>query len=73
MRRIVLDTETTGLSPAGGHRIIEVAAIVLEGRKVSKSHFHHYLDPEREVACPRDDMHLSSPPTRSVPLWHRFR
>lgn len=49
MRRIVLDTETTGLSPAGGHRIIEVAAIVLEGRKVSKNHFHHYLDPEREV------------------------
>ncbi|BBI99762.1 DNA polymerase III subunit epsilon [Ferrigenium kumadai] len=49
MRKIVLDTETTGLSPAGGHRIIEVAAIVLEGRKVSTSHFHHYLDPEREV------------------------
>jgi DNA polymerase-3 subunit epsilon len=49
MRKIVLDTETTGLSPAGGHRIIEVAAIVLEGRKVSQSHFHHYLDPEREV------------------------
>lgn len=49
MRKIVLDTETTGLSPAGGHRIIEVAAIVLEGRKVSNSHFHHYLDPEREV------------------------
>jgi DNA polymerase-3 subunit epsilon len=49
MRRIVLDTETTGLSPAGGHRIIEVAAIVLEGRKVSKHHFHHYVDPEREV------------------------
>ncbi|HXU93967.1 MAG TPA: DNA polymerase III subunit epsilon [Gallionella sp.] len=49
MRKIVLDTETTGLSPAGGHRIIEVAAIALEGRKVSTSHFHHYLDPEREV------------------------
>ncbi len=49
MRKIVLDTETTGLSPASGHRIIEVAAIVLEGRKVSTSHFHHYLDPEREV------------------------
>jgi DNA polymerase-3 subunit epsilon len=49
MRRIVLDTETTGLSPAGGHRIIEVAAIVLEGRRVSKNHFHHYVDPEREV------------------------
>lgn len=49
MRRIVLDTETTGLSPRDGHRIIEIAAIELEGRKVSRRHFHHYLDPEREV------------------------
>src|SRR5487761_2331607 len=49
MRKIVLDTETTGLYPEQGHRIIEIAAIELEGRKVSQKHFHHYLDPEREV------------------------
>jgi len=49
MRRIVLDTETTGLSPRDGHRIIEIAAIELDGRKVSRRHFHHYVDPEREV------------------------
>ena len=49
MRKIVLDTETTGLDPRRGHRIIEIAAIELDGRKVSKRHFHHYLDPEREV------------------------
>lgn len=49
MRKIVLDTETTGLDAKRGHRIIEIAAIELEGRKVSKRHFHHYLDPEREV------------------------
>ncbi len=49
MRKIVLDTETTGLDPRKGHRIIEIAAIELDGRKVSKRHFHHYLDPEREV------------------------
>ncbi len=49
MRKVVLDTETTGLDPKKGHRIIEIAAIELEGRKVSKKHFHHYLDPEREV------------------------
>ncbi|MDD2721695.1 MAG: DNA polymerase III subunit epsilon [Gallionella sp.] len=49
MRKIVLDTETTGLSPRDGHRIIEIAAIELDGRKVSRRHFHHYLDPEREV------------------------
>jgi DNA polymerase-3 subunit epsilon len=49
MRKIVLDTETTGLDPKQGHRIIELAAIELDGRKVTQRHFHHYLDPEREV------------------------
>ena len=49
MRKIVLDTETTGLYPEQGHRIIEIAAIELHGRQVTSRHFHHYLDPEREV------------------------
>ncbi len=49
MRKIVLDTETTGLYPEQGHRIIEIAAIELEGRRVTQRHFHQYLDPEREV------------------------
>ncbi len=49
MRQIVLDTETTGLDPRQGHRIIEVAAIELDGRKVSKNTFHRYLNPEREI------------------------
>jgi DNA polymerase-3 subunit epsilon len=49
MRRIVLDTETTGLDPKQGHRIIELAAIELEGRKVSLRRFHRYLNPEREI------------------------
>ena len=49
MRQIVLDTETTGLDPKQGHRIIEVAAIELDGRKVSDRTFHRYLNPEREI------------------------
>ncbi|MBK9160676.1 MAG: DNA polymerase III subunit epsilon [Nitrosomonadales bacterium] len=49
MRKIVLDTETTGLDPRQGHRIIELAAIELDGRKVSQSRFHRYLNPEREI------------------------
>lgn len=49
MRRIVLDTETTGLNPKEGHRIIELAAIELDGRKVSLRRFHRYLNPEREI------------------------
>jgi len=49
MRQIVLDTETTGLDPKQGHRIIEVAAIEMDGRKVSDRTFHRYLNPEREI------------------------
>lgn len=49
MRQIVLDTETTGLDPKQGHRIIEVAAIELNGRKVSERSFHRYLNPERDI------------------------
>lgn len=49
MKQIVLDTETTGLDPKQGHRIIEVAAIELSGRNVSKNTFHRYLNPERDI------------------------
>lgn len=49
MKQIVLDTETTGLDPNQGHRLIEIACIKLDGRQVSKAHWHQYFDPEREV------------------------
>lgn len=49
MRKVVLDTETTGLDHKQGHRIIEVAAIELDGRKVSKRTFHRYINPERDI------------------------
>jgi DNA polymerase-3 subunit epsilon len=49
MRRVVLDTETTGLEHKLGHRIIEVAAIEMDGRKVSDRTFHRYINPEREI------------------------
>jgi DNA polymerase III subunit epsilon len=49
MRQIVLETETTGLNPNLGHRLVEVAAIELRDRKVSDRSFHRYLNPEREI------------------------
>lgn len=49
MRKIVVDTETTGLDPKQGHRIIELAAIELDGRRISQRRFHRYLNPEREI------------------------
>ncbi len=48
-RRIVLDTETTGLEPSLGHRVIEIACVELAGRRPTGRHFHRYLNPEREI------------------------
>ena len=49
MRQIVLDTETTGLEMVQGHRVIEVGCVELVNRRLSGSHFHYYLNPDREV------------------------
>lgn len=49
MRLVVLDTETTGLDPQQGHRIIEIAAVELRNRRLSAEPFHRYLNPEREI------------------------
>ena len=57
MRRIVLDTETTGLEPAEGHRIIEVACIELYDRRSTGRHFHRYLNPERAVDLAASQVH----------------
>jgi len=57
MRQIVLDTETTGLDPKQGHRIVEVAAIELINRKVSERSFHRYLNPEREIDAGAAEVH----------------
>lgn len=49
IRQIVLDTETTGLRPEDGHRIIEVGCVELIDRKLTGNHLHLYINPEREV------------------------
>jgi DNA polymerase-3 subunit epsilon len=49
MRQIVLDTETTGLSPKNDHRITEIGCLELIDRKVTGRSFHTYLNPEREL------------------------
>ncbi len=48
MRQIVLDTETTGLSPNDGHRIIEIGAVELMNRKLTGNNYHQYINPERK-------------------------
>jgi DNA polymerase-3 subunit epsilon len=49
MRQIVLDTETTGLDPSHGHRVIEIGAVEIENRRLTGRHYHVYLNPDREI------------------------
>ena len=57
MRQIVLDTETTGLEPSQGHRIIEIGCVELIERKLTGNHYHQYINPEREVEQGALDVH----------------
>jgi DNA polymerase III subunit epsilon len=49
MRQIMLDTETTGLDPRQGHRIIEVACLEMVNRRLTGRHLHKYINPERDI------------------------
>ncbi len=49
MRQIILDTETTGLSPEQGHRVIEIGALEMVDRRLTGEQFHYYIHPDREI------------------------
>ena len=57
MREVVLDTETTGLEPAAGHRIVEVGAVELVNHIPSGRRFQRYLDPERDMPAEAERIH----------------
>ncbi|MDP3210431.1 MAG: DNA polymerase III subunit epsilon [Methylotenera sp.] len=57
MRQIFLDTETTGLYHAQGHRVIEIAAVEVVNRRLTKHHFHYYLNPDREIDQGAQEVH----------------
>lgn len=57
MRQIFLDTETTGLYPAQGHRIIEIAAVEMINRRPTNNHYHVYLNPQREIDPAAQEVH----------------
>ncbi len=57
MRQIVLDTETTGLEPTQGHRIIEIGCVELVNRRQTQRHYHQYLNPERDIDEGAFDVH----------------
>ncbi len=57
MRQIILDTETTGLDPKQGHRIIEVAGVEMVNRRLTGKHFHRYINPQREIDAGAQQVH----------------
>lgn len=57
MRQVVLDTETTGLEPEKGHRIIEIGCVELDNRRLTGNHYHQYIQPQREVEAQAIEVH----------------
>lgn len=56
-RQIILDTETTGLEPEQGHRIIEIGCVEMVDRRLTGNNFHQYLQPDREIDAGAIEVH----------------
>tara|TARA_B100000686_G_scaffold351311_1_gene449738 strand:- start:26134 stop:26808 length:675 start_codon:yes stop_codon:yes gene_type:complete len=70
MRRIALDTETTGLSPLSGHRIVEIGCVELDDNIPTGKEWHSYINPEREVPEAAEAIHgLSTKFLSGKPLF----
>lgn len=70
MRQIVLDTETTGLDPRDGHRIIEVGCVELVNRRITGNDFHYYINPEREIDAGAIEVHgITNEFLEGKPFW----
>ena len=61
MRQIVLDTETTGLEPEQGHRIIEIGGVEVIDRRLTGRHFHQYINPQRAIDAGALEVHGITP------------
>ncbi len=70
MREIVLDTETTGLDPASGHRVVEIGCVELINHIRTGNYFHTYLNPERDMPREAENVHgLSAAFLSDKPLF----
>ena len=57
MRQIVLDTETTGLEPELGHRVIEIGCVEMINRRLTGKNYHKYLNPDRDIDLAATEVH----------------
>lgn len=70
IREIILDTETTGLSPKGGHRIVEVGAMEMVNKVLTGKKFHYYVNPQRDMPNEAYRVHgISSEFLQDKPLF----
>ncbi|PZP86213.1 MAG: DNA polymerase III subunit epsilon [Azospirillum brasilense] len=72
MREIVLDTETTGLDPFSGHRVVEIGCVELINHVRTGNHFHTYLNPQRSMPREAENVHgLSEEFLKDKPLFRQ--
>ena len=72
MREIILDTETTGLDPKQGHRIIEIGALEMVDKILTGRSFHHYINPERDIPYEAFQIHgISAEYLKDKPKFHQ--
>lgn len=72
-RQIVLDTETTGIDPKQGHRIIEIGCVELVNRRLTGNNFHVYINPQRDIEEEAIDVHgITNEFLRDKPLYHQI-
>ncbi len=70
IREIILDTETTGLDPKDGHRIVEVGALEMINKVITGNKFHYYINPERDMPSEAYRIHgISSEFLKDKPLF----
>ncbi|HJD57897.1 MAG TPA: DNA polymerase III subunit epsilon [Rickettsia endosymbiont of Ceroptres masudai] len=71
LREIILDTETTGLDPRQGHRIVEIGAIEMVNKVLTGRNFHFYINPERDMPFEAYRIHgISGESLKDKPLFH---
>lgn len=70
MRQIVLDTETTGLDPEQGHRIIEIGCVEIVNRRVTDKRYQQFINPEREIDTGATNVHgITSDDLQGKPVF----
>ena len=73
MKEIILDTETTGLNPLDGHKIIEIGAIELIDHVKTGNYYHSYINPEREIPEASQKIHnISNDMVKNKPVFKKI-